>query len=466
MTVSFSDLVLSMPLTDEMFDRLCTIKNRAHLYQNRALTKYQWSKLWHPKLSATDASWLVERPLDAEQVEQVLSTERRSGVLLVLFRRGLLSAEQQRQVISTTTSSTLLTQVMPMPTFAKEHLPLAASRLTGRDRLEWCAAHGPADVDDTEMLAALTTLAATEHHPREMRSLNALASKVCNARPNLVTDMVDDQAIRALFSTPLAGSRHLLDVAVQTLLVGDPSTTEEYTALAFVANPVADRSLVESFTTHSSERVRAAARSRLEKSTASIAVGYESVVDPEQLAWLLRRALPNQYRIYGRPGDLVALAMNPNLTTDDARKVFVALRDTPAQEVRAEQMDEARTHLASRLGIEAPQAQLELGFWIADPHRYEYREVSEQWLVDPTRRPWTPGEIEEAYTLSDEWTRSKILNSDLAVLCYNNHTVVHVVCLQYLGTDPGKWEMAVNLSHTHRGSLEKLLRAASLLTRS
>jgi hypothetical protein len=462
---SFKELVLSMPHSDEIFDRLNTVENKTGLRSNEALTKYQWMRLWEKGLPASEAAALLNNDLDEGQVELVLRTEKRGSVLSSLFRKDLLSAEQQVRAVSSASGSSFAALVMATPFFKEECLFEAAKFLDGLDKLEWMLANADS-YKEQEIFDVLMEVAGKKLPIREIKSFNRLVSKAFAVRPGLLDQVFSTGSIPGLLKTSIASSRWLVSLKNQEVLRDGFGSDDEFAALAFVANPVVDDSVIEPLATHASEKVKAAVLRRKKYPAQRVSEPFESVSDKDTLERLLRRCLPNQYRFEGRPSDLTALALNDNVDQESAQKIFEALRYADSATVPAKSINDARSHLAKRLNLTCPDPVKETGFWNDKPVFSVSSMIPRVWTLSPHNRPWSDDYIDKAHESAQTNPRfNQIPGSSLEVLTYMPRSEVHVYLYHELGNIPNRWELMLNLSKSHLGSLEKLIMAAKRLAR-
>jgi hypothetical protein len=459
----FHDLVLSLPMTDEVFDKLNTASNRASLRQNQHLTAHQFAALWEKNLPAAEAASMIDRPLEPEQIDMILAAERRGTVLYSLFRRNQLDRTQQETCVKSATGSTFPTVIMITGNVHPEILPMVAEKLEGVDRLEWCAAH-LSMYNDTELEATIRKVCGARLHLRTMRAFNVVTAKIFSARPTLVPTFASSEDIPSPLLTTLASSRFLTQLEHQRALFSAVHDDTEFAALAFVANPVAHEEVVRSLAGHDSAKVRDAVARRLAETFTRVEQAYESVSDEATLNRLLRRCLPNQYRSAGRPSDLVALAFNPNLSASSAEKVFDTLNWCSSEVCTAEQLNAALKHLADRFGLVLGETKVETGFWIPSQVLRPSTPNSQPWALDPSQRPWSPEYIESASAAHQAET-SQIAAMSLPHVTYASRSALHLYLVASLGTNPARWEMLVNLSSSHHGTLSRLVMATIKLAR-
>lgn len=460
----FQELVLSLPLTEEVFDKLATAENRPLLRASTALSKRQWFCLWEKNLPSDQAALMVGHDLDADQAKIVIEDERRGSVLLLLFHRPILDKDQQELVLRRAKGSTFPALVMRTDHLDPSLLSVAAERLTGVERLEWIAGN-LGTFDDESAFAAVIDAVSEDISIRDMRSLNRSVGKIIATRPGLVSRLASQVPVPTQLRTALASSRHLVKESDQANLFADLEDSK-FAALAFVANPVAHESLVRNLATHDSPEVRVAAKKRLEPDFHRVDTPFESVSDPSTFARLLRRCLPSTFRPEGRPVDLAALALNDLLDLDSARKVFDLLEFCDLSSAPVASVNEALSHLAKRLGIEPPPPRTEPGFWVASTSpRWPYRPLRYEWVLSPKDRPWSG--VDTAALLAEyplDFDRT-LAQRTLANVVYADRVGLHLYLVHSLGLDPVRWELLLGLSKTHLGSLETLVKAARTLAR-
>lgn len=464
MNNTFHDLVLSLPMTDEVFDKLNTAANKTSLRQNKHLTRHQFASLWEKNLPAVESASLVDRDLDPDQVELVLSSERRGSVLLSLFRNKQLDRDQQEKCLKVATGSTFASTVMSSGNLDESVLKIAAAKLDGVPRLEWCASH-LSDFDDDQLYDVIETVSSSGLAVRDMRSFNIVTAKLFAARPHLVGKFASSESIPAPLLTTLASSRFLTDLDWQKRTFSGASDEDtEFAALAFVANPVAHEEVVRSLSSHTSHKVQSAVSKRLSEKFVRVDVDYEQVSDDQTLSRILRRSLPNQYRSIGRPGDLVALAYNGNLEEKDAVKVFETLQGTPTEYCSADQLNAAVEHLAKRLSVPAPAPKVETGFWDRSYAPYRSYPTEPAFMLLPSARPWSKETI-EALAACHAAELEKVAAMPLAQVVYASRPALHLYLVHAVGLDPRRWELLVNLSSSHHGTVSRLVMATVKLAR-
>ena len=460
----FKSMVLGLPLTDEVFDILNTSENKSELYQNQYLTERQWDALWAPKLPASDASWLTDNELTTEQVERVLSSERRGSVLYGLFHRPQLTAEQQRRVLTQCTGTSFVHSLLKSPHFDRANLDIAARHFRGVERLEWFATQDVSTVSDDEIVQAIIECGTPDGRvPRDMRSFGQVFAKLVTARPSVFDALFALEELPSVAIVQMAGSRLLVSKEMQEKLIGDGTNVLDFAILAFVANPVAREDLVEIFATSTDDRVASAVANRKKYHSEPVSESFDKITDKDQIDWVLRRSKPSSYRTGGRPCDLVVLAMNDALTLEEAQDVYAALSQTTTREVPAVRLNSALSHLRTRLGIEAAEQLHETGFWDEQcgPTTPAYRPQT-AWVLPASNRPWADESIEAAYAEIPSHSMSCFTERDLVTWTWEKRHA-HVYLVHHLRNDPKKWEMALNLSVTHRGSLAKLISATKRL---
>lgn len=465
MNNEFKEVVLSLPLTEEVFDKLATANNRTALRSSASLTKRQWVSLWDKDLPAELAARMIENDMDREQVEAVLAFEQRGTVLLSLFRRALLDEEQQGRALAAAKGTTFVPLVMQSKSLSPALRLAAAERLVGTDRLEWIAVHHSA-YDDDVVFEAFTDAVASKVPLRDLRTLNQTVGKIIASRPGLVHRLASQDIVPHQLRTALASSRHLVEESDQVNLFATMEDSK-FAALAFVANPVAHEAPVRALADHEDAEVRSAVRKRLDqKEFDRVSLPYDQVVDPAQLQRLLRRSLPNTYRQEGRPADLAILALNDKISLIDAKKVFDALYAASLDTVSASMLDTALVHLAKRLGVQPPALRIDGGFWDRDGVSYRLFQIPPLvWALPSQDRSWESIDLAalvESYPVD---LAERIGGSKLANVVYEDRAGLHLWLVHKLGNIPAHWEMMLNLSKTHLGTLTALITAAQRLVR-
>lgn len=457
----FHELVLTLPLTEEVFDKVNTAANRTALRASTTLSKRQWLLLWEKNLPIHEACQLLEYDLDAEQLETVLDTERRSSALLCLLRRQILDKDTQMRIARQAKGDSFASHALQTGRLDEEVVLTLADRLKGVDRLEWIACNHET-YDDDAMFDSVVESTGGKLPLRDMRSLNQSVGKMISLRPGLVSRLASLDPLPSQLRTSLASSRFLTEEEDQVKVFADLEDSK-FAALAFVANPVACESVVSSLASHGSSEVRQAVVKRLAKGFKRISQPYEQLSDPDEIAWVLRRSLPSAFRSEGRPADLCALALNDNLSLEDALVVFESLSRCSLDTVTAVQLNAARVHLAERLERLAPEPVEESGFWNQDLVIHRYPQLRYDWVLSPTLRPWSGVDVAslvDAYPVS----LHQIEAYSLAQISYGDRVGLHLWLVHRLGLDPTQWELLLNLSKSHLGSLGKLIMAVKRLS--
>jgi hypothetical protein len=451
----FKDLVLALPMSDMVFDRLMSTTSHPVLCTGHALTDHQWRTLWRAKLPVNSAVSLVSRPLSSEQVDLVLACEKRSTVMSAMFKFTEMSLQQQRTALSVVAGSGFAATVMTTP-LDPEILALAAGRLDGVHRLDWCVNNPSVSDDDT--LEAI--FAADQAAKQSLWQRSRLIVKAIHSRPGLVDALFELDTIPDSAITALAGSRLIASPDRQERFV---ATGNEFATLAFVANPVVSLELVAKVDA-TSYKVADAVRRRKQSEVATVTEPYDTVSDPAQLNWLLRRAMPSSFKPAGRPWDLVVLGRNQHIVDDAARRIYDILEGS-GDLVDAASINHTRAHLAGRLSLVETEPVCDLGFWSTTNTWFAERYEQPRWVLDPDARPWSSDTVAEALAGQDAAFIERIRATKLMSLRYIDPTVVHLVLVAELGDHPARFETAVNLSASHQGDLASLLSAARKLSR-
>lgn len=461
--------VLGLPLTDEVFDQLNTAAYKPHLRLSRNLTPRQWDLVWEKNLPVRDATNLADYDLTDVQLERLLREERRGSVLAPQFYRPNLSSAEQYTILTTAKGSQYVYHALRSPYFDHKHLSTAARHFRGTERIEWCAAHH--SISDDEALAAIM-YCDTDQGLRSTRNVTEFAeayTKIITARPQLVPKIFDASAESSYTAgiVQLATSRFLTDRSHQERVI--ELSTFDYAAMAFVANPVVDIDLVQQFATHRSPEVQDAVNRRLVQYPDAVRTPYDAIEDPATLERLVRRSMPTTRRPQGRPCDLVALAVNPNLTNPMAKMVYAALIRTTSRQAPASLVNAGLDALEARLTQKHPAPRLiESGFWtavLAQPvSRAEFYWSTERYRLPLEVRSWDEATRLAAYTeipkeqldlyRTVEINDWRIQSKDL-----------HAYLVYHLENNPRRWETLCGLAPSHLGSVETLVSAARRLAR-
>lgn len=454
---SFKQIILRhAPLTDPVFDRLNASTNRTHLCQNKHLTTRQWYALWREKLPAEQAVTLVTRPLDTDQCDLVLATEHRSSVIGALLTCNELNVNQCDVLLQHKPGGSVVRALMRATYLDDATRARVAQYLTGVDRLDWCVNSGVSN--ETETLAAIQMCDSVKS---EMWRRSQLVTKALYTFPNIVNALFDLDELPESAQVALAGSHLVVDEAKQYRLA---SCDNEFVALALVANPVLHDAVLDAVT-HESPKVATAVRNRKGRTTARIATSFASVDDPEQLNWLLRRSLPSSFKPDGRQNDLVAIALNPNLSPEDARRVFESIGGTMS--VPAKAVNAALTYLADQLSCPPPTHRRDEGFWQETDRHVGYASPlaapAAPFALDPDVRPWTTEYVHAVAAEIPTMLREAVLATKIPELQYKNPDVVCTLLMEALGAHPDRIELACTLSNSHLGDFAGLLSAVRKL---
>jgi hypothetical protein len=469
-----------MPLEDAVFAELNTAKNREVLRTSRVLTPAQWDALWEKNLPARIASNLVDYDLTPAQFDLVLKDEKRGSVLVSQFARPHLTSQQQLEILTYAKGSQYVYQALASGRFDPQHLDAAAEHFRGIARLEWLSFSNSISATDSTVFEALVYCTTPEgyRHARDTMGFYNTAIRILEERNKVLTLVMQLDPFPQMLRIPLAGSRLIAPRAYQErladlLAVGNG----ELDLLAFIANPVVHVDLVTRFTNHSSELVQKTIARRLAShGDLSLPSSFDTLEDPNHIEWVLRRALPTERRPTGRPHDLVLLAKNPHMVRVQATRLHATLRKVIKdlndgnyiQSVRDSSVNDAFALLKERFNLPVPATAKQKHFWeelMNSKNRfYGHTFPGSEWLLDPTRRPWSRTDVDAAYAAITPAAMTAIQDGDLTV--WRLPTVeAHAYMVHEFGSDPKRWQMAIALSATHLGSLAKLTSVAKRLAR-
>jgi hypothetical protein len=466
MTYALRALVLSFPLTDDVFDQLNTSENKQWLYLNKNLTEHQWDGLWEKNLPVGPASHLADCVHTQEQVDRVLSQEKRGSVLVGLFHGPHLTEDQQAKVFLTARGSSYVYSALRSKFFYRENLEIAARHFRGSERLEWCAVVDQTVVSDDDALKALVDCDSLQgrRHIRDVSAFNMRVHKLFEARPQLVDALFALDVLPEILSVQLASSRFIAPRVYQERLAADHMGMFSYEACAFIANPVVHVDLIERFKDHQDDAVRKAVHNRLTFHNDTITVPYDQVSDDSQIEWLVNRILPSKHRPDGKPCEMVALGRNENIQVGLADRLYKTLLNTSVRTVPVSELNKTLDQLESRLGLPCSQRKAETGFWddmVGHPP-YWWLSRDTEYLLDPQARPWTDEQINEAYAKIPADT-VQLFETEKPIQWWHTEGQVHAYCAYHLGNDPVRWELLANLAENHTGTLSQLVMAAKRL---
>lgn len=443
---------------------------RESLSQNALLSEEAWMDLYQrkPLPKAGAATALVSRPLSKEQRLHVLDVDRRPAVLAALVEHNALDVDEQQLVIDSKGFGPKLAAILVsepwMDAGLRKTMALAAQ---GQVLLDLLADSTPEQFSTEEASELLSRFSewgpsmdegSSRGKGQRARSLIRLLGR----RPDLLPAAVAAGQHPSVVAAA-AGCVHLTDVALQYAAAGLSPTGEplvpeaelyrlftdrEYALMALVNNPPTSLEVVAAV-----ERLAAAkdmyrlaesASGRARRRPTAITVPYDQISDPEELNWLLRRAIPNlEYQTKARPFELAALARNPHLQRSDAEQVAQWLDTTYCVEVLGDELLPALKALQAR-----PDARTE---WLPSVI---------QRLEDGTYRseePWFPRHEEPlaATLVMGRPLRSLEWDMDL------NQTLIHVAAR--LGASTSAWEHFLTLVDEFDGKVEDVVQLSELL---
>ena len=467
-TSAVKALVLSFPLTNDVFDQLNTKENKPYLHRNEYLTEHQWDELWEKNLPSDPAAHLARCVRTQDQVDRVLTQEKRGSVLVELFHGPHLSEDQQEKILLTARGSSYVYSALRSKFFYRDNLLEIASRhFRGSERLEWCAVVDQTVVSDDDALKALIDCNTPKgrRHIRNVSEFNVRVHKLFEARPQLVDALFALDVLPDIYSVQLASSRFIAPREYQERMTADPAGMFYYEACAFIANPVVHIDLLEKFMNHENEAVRKAVHNRLTFHNDTITVPYDQISDDSQIEWVVNRILPNKHRPDGKPCELVVFGRNEHISIGLAERLYKALLKTSEYAVPVATLNATLDHLESRLGLQRSARKAERGFWddMLQPAPSWWVALPQiEMLLDPQARPWTDEQIEAAYSKIPAENLQNF-ETEKPIQWWRSEGLVHAYCIYHLGNDPIRWELLANLAENHTGTLAQLVLAAKRL---
>lgn len=473
----FLRALLTMPLEDEVFQALATSEHMELLRTSQWLTATQWDACWEKNLPARTAELLAGHELTPAQLAKFLKEEKRGSVLVHQFRQGSLSSDQQREILVNAKGSRYVYAALASGKFDRQHLELASAHFRGTERLEWITLRGSLTVSDAEALEALAYF-GTDQGLRQLRNTMAFMDSVVRLlgdRPNLVDDLCTAEKFTQVMMLPLAPSRLIFKRENQERLASLLKDQHSGEILAFVANPVVLPEFFKQFSGHADERVRKTIDRRLAThGEHTVSPEYSALEDLNDIEWVLRRALPNDTRPWGRPHDLVLLAVNPNLHRTQALRVHTALKKIDFSSgypvsFRMKAYDEAMDSLHERFKYPRPPKVAEEGFWDRllsgkDGMWYNRFSFEPDYTLPATKRPWDGPTVDKAYGEIPVEHMAAIENGDLNAWNIPMQSA-HVYMVYHLGSNLKAWQLLAGLAPKHLGSLSKLVSAAKRLSK-
>ena len=200
---------------------------------------------------------------------------------------------------------------VPDPNILNRPARMTAARIVGGKA--WLSVMLDNLVDIEEMRTSIETV--DQWYPDTAKTQSSGEFGLLLARhPDLVSIAIDSACKGLLMAA--AGCRSLTSDQARALL----NKADQYMIMALVNNPVVPDDVVEEAKTIAessgwTESVLSA-QGRQRKYAQHVCVPFDKIEDVQQLSWLMRRTLPNDFRPAGRLGDLPALLAAPGWTTD------------------------------------------------------------------------------------------------------------------------------------------------------
>jgi hypothetical protein len=473
----FLRFLLTMPMTDEVFNALATSEHMDMLRTSHWLTESQWDVCWQKNLPSHIAEGLADYELTPAQLAKLLKEEKRGSVLVHQFRSAQLTSDEQLKILTTAKGSQYVYAALASGNFDPQHIEVASRHFRGIERLNWISLRGSLTVTDAEALEALVYF-GTSNGYRHLRNLQAYmdaVTRLLNERPHLIGDICSMEEFCLPLIMPLAPSRLIFKREHQERLVEVLKTQSSGELLAFVANPVVLPEMFKQFEQHEDERVRKTIARRLSNhGDTVVSHEFSDLSDLNEIEWVLRRALPTDTRPWGRPHDLVLLGVNENLHRTQATRIHAALRKVDFStghptSFTMSAYDQAMDSLADRFNLPRLAKVAEEGFWerlMSGKTGTWYKRFSfePEYLLDPRNRPWSPEQVAQAYQALPTAHLESIETGDLTIWTIPQASA-HVYMIHHLGSNTRAWQLLASLAPKHLGSLAKLVSAAKRLAK-
>ena len=313
---------------------------REPLCLNPTLSEELWLSLWSTcAKNLTSAQSLAGRSLTSAQRDAVLTKERRSRVLCAMMLHNELTTDEATRVLSLCSSDDVASALFAQDNLDAEFQALLGPKLPAADRLEWYANQDAASLSNTELTNALISLPEWWGTTRSLQKRSTSLKRIFARRPEVLTPVltaISGDGTDSGIKTAAAGCVHISDQANQARVAGlDPDTLEPtagftadgmlYTHLALVNNPRATLAIIDAVGKHSTKsEVTTSITRRKKLNRPCVSVAFDQVSDDDTLDWLVRRASSYEGRGSSsppRPYELAALASNPHLGDQRARRV-------------------------------------------------------------------------------------------------------------------------------------------------
>lgn len=467
-------MVLTMPLTNEVFEAINTAEHRDRLRTSQVLTKEQWDQLWEKNLPAHLASSLLNRTLTPDQMQRIIADEKRGSVLSQQFRPGGFDEFQQLDVLTKAKGSQYVYHALGSGHFHHPHLETAARHFRGLERLEWLTFSDQSTVSDDDVLETLVYCNTPQgiRHIRNITEYSGAVARVLAQRPSLLAKIFALPEFPHSLTVQLGVSRFLTDHAHQDrLITAIDESFYEMNVLGFIANPVVRFDAASSFESRDSERIKSLIEKRRNAhGTDHIEVPFDEIENLNHIEWVLSRSMPTRDRVEGRPNDLAALAVNKNITRSQAIRAHAALKRASTMSVLAESVNKAFDSLERKFGFSPAPRLINTGFWerlLNEPmNSWRFHDFAKPttWLLDPSSRPWSDADIAAAYAEISEASMQVFEAGDCSPWNLDlGHT--HAYLMYHLGNNPKRWQMLAGLAPKHHGSLARLTAAVKRLGR-
>lgn len=350
--------------------------NYTALSNNPYLDPVVWEKIVHSgPHDAALAEALVSRPLARQQIDEVLSREKRLGVLVALAQHNDLDLDQIDALTSRVQSGSLASSLYRIYGPRHTAAELLAARANVAERLDWVSFSEPELLSDDEALEFLKGLNVAWGTTHSYKARSTSLKRLFARRPALL-EVVREKGLCDAIYTAAAGDSRLGSLELQLAVLGLDSSSftgllnsrsrfspPEFTSLALINNPRALPEVIKLIADHAvSYNLVSAAQSRLDRhSTSTKPFGETS--DPKHLVWLVNRLAPRYtatpvYSQVLRPYALAELALNPYLNADQAKRVADTLVDPEViAEIGQVRASELRENLARSHGFDVDESE-------------------------------------------------------------------------------------------------------------
>lgn len=444
-------LLANCRFATEVFQHLAKrIEYREPLRHNPYIPPALWIELYEPKLKSEWARALLKHPLNEAQIEHVFSVEKRPALLCELLSAHKAARTPARLIKiadlcrSTSIASILFTEGLPKSAWHK-----VAPYLRGMDKLAYLCYGEPKHVSDKIVVAELRSMDHWWGKNKIDTERRTALAYLLHTRPHLFKQLIAAPVQRAL-APSLAASRLLLSEEDQFAVLGmDPEgdfRTQDFDTAAakeLCSNPVARRKVLKAIESSDAYHLHRAATNVL-ASWIEFQAPYEELDDVRAIHTLMFRLTEAMFSSPQARFDLLVLAKNPNLTTEQKTRIKRALllRDVhkDAGSVLVNQALAVLDTPASKVEFLLPQG--------APEAQYRYRS---RVLPVMTSRP-SAADLDRA---------GKRPTRDLYFVAYDAGYRIS----DALGSDPHAYELFLSIAGAHYGTLDEAIATTKRLLR-